>query len=193
MRWDGGTQAGTAQVLERWSPSRPTLGNTGGIPGHDQVPQQHLLQKSFFPVISHSAPLQKLSVGYSSSPEGYVKCSLVLLARQTRVDRETTRMRKIFYWKSPIRLQYLMAHGHMKYQFISLIKSYTCAYNTYCYTFSYLCKIFHEVHSKQLILLKNIHFESIIGFESWAQVLGFKSEFLRHLSLLFFLMTVDLS
>lgn len=88
MRWDGGTQAGTSQILERQSPTCPTLGNPGGIPGHAQAPQEHLLQKSFFPVISHYIPLQKLPVGYSSSPEGDVRDSLVLLARQTQSDRE---------------------------------------------------------------------------------------------------------
>lgn len=40
------------------------------------------------------------------------------------------------------------------------------ARNTYCYVFKYLCKIFHEVYSKYLILLKNIDFETIIDSES---------------------------
>lgn len=95
MRWDGGTQAGTPQILERQSPSSPTLGSPGGVPGHAWAPQEHLLQKSCFPVSSHYVPLQKLPVGYSSSPEGDVKDSLVLLDRQTQIDREK-------YWKSPL-------------------------------------------------------------------------------------------
>lgn len=81
----------------------------------------------------------------------------------------------------------------MKYQFISLIKLYMYAHNIYCYISKYLCKIFHEAHSKYLTLFKNIHFETIIGSESWAQLLGFKSELLGHLPLIFFLLTVDLS
>lgn len=56
--------------------------------------------------------------------------------------------------------------GHMKYQFISLIKLYMYAHNIYCYISKYLCKTFHEAHSKYLTLFKNIHFETIIGSES---------------------------
>lgn len=54
----------------------------------------------------------------------------------------------------------------MKYQFISLIKLYMYAHNIYCYISKYLCKTFHEAHSKYLTLFKNIHFETIIGSES---------------------------
>lgn len=193
MRWDGGTQAGTPQTLERQSPSCPTLGSTGGTAGHAQVPQQHLIWKSCFSVILHYAPLQKLSVGYSSSPEGDAKCFLVLLARWTWVDGGMSNMRKNTFLEVSIRLQYLMAHGHTKHQFISLIKLYMYAHNTHCYFLKYLYKIFHEAHSKYLILFKNVHFEMIIGSESWAQLLGLKSEFLGHLPLIFFLLTVDLS
>jgi len=42
-------------------------------------------------------------------------------------------------------------------------------------------------------LFKNIHFETFIGSESSAQLLGFKPEFLGHSPIVFFLLTADLS
>lgn len=90
----------------------------------------------------------------------------MLLARQMWVDGEMSNRRENIFLEVSVGVQYLMAHGHMKYQFISLIKLYMYLHNTYCYIFRYLCKILHEPHSKYLILFKNIHSETFIGYES---------------------------
>lgn len=71
----------------------------------------------------------------------------MLLATGAQVDGEMSNRRKNAFLEGSVRVQYQMAHGHIKYQFISLIKFYINLHNSYCYIFRYLCEIFHEAHS----------------------------------------------